>query len=74
MARRKLSSLYQTLAICTGGMCVGCQKKPAVTNDRRFCEKCLKKAIERLNPMPRHPSDEIGRKQRDWAALGGEPF
>jgi hypothetical protein len=35
----------------TDGICCSCIKKPAVTNDHRYCKKCLKSVIARLTPM-----------------------
>lgn len=31
-------------------MCADCGAKPAVTNDKRFCGKCLKRRVARDNP------------------------
>lgn len=33
------------------GICCSCEKKPAITNDGRYCLKCLKSIVAKLTPM-----------------------
>ena len=60
-----------------GGSCVECRKVPAITNDGRFCAKCMRRLIREDNPVLRDLSrkctDEIGRKSRSTAVIGGCP-
>ena len=54
------------------GKCADCKNKPAVTNDNRFCLKCLRKRISEDNPIVSTFSDERGRRQRSSQVLGGQ--
>lgn len=33
------------------GKCCLCVRKPAVTNDKRYCRFCLKRVVAKLTPM-----------------------
>lgn len=53
------------------GICCVCLKQEAVTTCRRWCLKCLKKLSATTNPIPKTPSDSIGRNQIHSSVLGG---
>lgn len=55
------------------GLCCDCEYKLAVTNDNRFCLKCLRKRIRDENPITQVFSDQRGRTARDSKAIGGSP-
>jgi hypothetical protein len=54
------------------GQCVDCEKKPAVTNDKRFCIRCLRKRIREANPIVSTFSDQRGRRLRSTQVLAGQ--
>ncbi len=54
------------------GVCVDCLSKPAVDRSNQWCLGCLRKRINAANPMPKQPSDSIGRKHRG-REVGGAP-
>lgn len=43
------------------GRCAKCEKRPAVTNDKRFCKRCLGLLLDRLTPRVKSPPAEIRR-------------
>lgn len=53
------------------GYCVDCLEKPAVTNDNRFCKKCVSKRIYEANPDYKTTSDQKFRPARSSQVLGG---
>lgn len=59
------------------GLCCECVGKPAVTNDGRFCKKCLSQVLREREPvvrdLNRQGTDTTGRKQRSPDMLGGVP-
>lgn len=56
------------------GQCTMCVKKPAETKDGRFCARCLRLFLYRLNPDPKPmPSEHKWRPSRSPKVLGGAP-
>lgn len=55
------------------GFCCDCGVKPAETNDKRFCKKCLRRRIRDNNPITKVFNDQRGRNARSSAVLGGSP-
>ena len=51
------------------GMCAVCEKKEAVTRDGRFCAKCLKDLVVRMNPGSVVPKG-VGRTAEHKEARG----
>jgi len=59
------------------GACCRCVKRPAVTNDGRFCKQCLGAIVREMTPstrdLSRRGTDEIGRRARASQTLSGAP-
>lgn len=52
------------------GKCVDCRSGLAVTNDDRFCLKCLRRRVKEANPIVVTSSyEQRGRSQRNWRAV-----
>jgi hypothetical protein len=56
------------------GKCVDCNHLEAVTNDNRFCRKCLRRRIKDETPIVSMTiREELGRRRLSFKVLSGQP-
>lgn len=55
------------------GMCCDCRRNSAVTTDKRFCMKCMRRRIREATPDEKIVSEQRGRPARSSQLLGGVP-